>query len=252
MLRRSLPSCPAGSYSLSVILVQTRCLREALEKRWKQPARTVNTLAGAGALSGLMSFGIWAIALIIFPLAMVAAVKLVGRWGWLDNRLNYAQTRIFEMRRPLRFLYIAAAALLLVIWLFQLWMVVTSPVAFPISMAYGHLRTDIGPRARARAAENFMFYVAIAIAVLLYCGLVNYAFRRLTGIRSRASAWQFVGWIFLLIFCSSLLNGALGTSNLPESEMFVPLLLTAIVIAYVLKNAGGVLGQWLARSSIRV
>lgn len=227
-------------------------LRGVLEKRWKQPARIVNTMAAAGALSGLVSFGLWPLALIIFPLPTVAAVKLAARWGWLDSRVTYAQTEIKGMRRPLRLLYVAAAALLLVFWLAQLWMVVISPVTFPIVMAYGHLRTAMGFPASAAAEENFMFLVAYSIAILLYCGLVNCAFRRLTRMRSRALAWQFVGWISLLMLCSSLLNSALGTKNRPESEMFLPLLLTAILTAYLLKQAGSVLGQWLARSNAQL
>jgi hypothetical protein len=227
-------------------------LRVYLEKRWNQPARIVNTLAAAGAFAGLISFGPLPISLIIFALAMEAAVKLVGRWGWLDSRLNYAQTRIQEMRRPLRLLYVAAVAPLLISWpLLQLWMVVSGIVAFPVGIAYGHLLSGNGALARAAAEEKSMLYVAFALGVLLYCALVNYAFRRLSGIRSRALAWQFVGWIFLLMHCLQFLDGALGIHHRAEtfSDMFLPLLLMSIVTAYLLKQAGSVFGRWLARSA---
>src|SRR5262252_1462719 len=104
------------------------------------------------------------------------------------------------MRRQLHLLYVAAAVPLLIGWpLFLFWMMVTSPLAYPIGMAYGHLRTKLGAPASARAEDDFMLYVGFGIAILLYCGLVNRAFRRLTGMRSRALAWQFVGWTFLLM-----------------------------------------------------
>jgi hypothetical protein len=224
-----------------------------LEARWKEPTRTVNALAAAGVLAGFMAFGVAIVAMIIFPLAILASINIVTRWGWLDSRLTYAQAGPQRTRRPLYLFYVAAAAPLLITWpMFIFWMAVSSSVSFPIGLAYGYIRPGLDPIARQHAEEGFMFQVAFFLGVLLYCGLLNRAFRRLIGMRSRALAWQVVGWIFLLWVCFGLLNSWLGTSNRAEtvSDMFLPWLLTSIVTVYLLKQAGSVYGTWLLRASV--
>jgi hypothetical protein len=213
--------------------------REYLETRWTPSERIVITCSAAGALAGVISFGllIWP----LLPLALLISIRLVGRWNWLGPWYS-----VERRRRSLRYFYVAAVIPLLVLPFAQLWLLIPYTLLSPMGLVYAHLHPWATPRAQEQFLSPFVGVAMLALFTWLYSGPLCRGLMHLTGTRARALAWQLATWIGLLFVVDGLVR---AWSNSQGESTLKMIVLWALTI-FLAKQAGSVVGEWLARSSV--
>jgi hypothetical protein len=213
-------------------------LREYLETRWTRSERIVFTCGAAGALAGVISFGllIWP----LLPLAVLISIRLVGRWNWLGPWYS-----VESRRRSLRYFYIAAVFPLLVLPFAQLWLPILYILLSPLGLVYAHLHPWAAPRVQEQFLTPFVGFAMFALFTWLYAGFLCRGIKHLTETRARGLAWQLATWIGLQFVANGLVR---AWSNSQGESTFKMIVLWALTI-FLAKQAGAVVGEWLARSS---
>jgi len=225
-------------------LIPLDFLRRQFTSHWPVSARIINFCRFGGALTALISIGDPPIWLLLFPLMMAAAFKVMQRWGWLAPIPDSGQ-----QRRGLLALYAAPLCVPLIFLVYLLLLVVFGAVIGLFVFAYVSLT---GSHILPRQQENLSLIAAMIGIVmcwsLLYCGLHGYALRRFTRAWYPALILKMAACIcasiLVTVFVVSKVNWSHG-STIPLQPLW-PIIMQWIFSVVLVSQMGALFGKWLA------
>jgi hypothetical protein len=195
---------------------------------------------------GLLSFGGFPIWIFLFPLTMVATIRMIQRWGWLSPAFNTEQRR-----RGLQSVYVALVFPLFLPWI-QLPAILFAVLVSPLVMLYARLKGGMSGRAQGDLGMAIGVAASMILLAFFYCFFQARGLRRFTGVRHRTLTIALVVLILTLIFIGGLLGNSINWSSGRGSPLEPAWAVLAVWFTTVLalRWAGAVFGAWLTRSDI--